>query len=645
MGMGGRVIMKANHRLCFPLPHHAPLQATLPTTTTQITLQQTMRTYVAFAALLAQAACDIQFSPHVQDHMVLQRAPEKSSVYGTLTPGASAPTVTAMVSGDATYQVTGKVTGDQWVAYLKPTAAGGDYTVNVTCTGCSTNGTNTIAISDVTFGDVWYCSGQSNMALSLHYTMSRNLSHDAIRAGKYSNIRLHGLYSNMNPEFDWMTVLNATMLNNTHTHEALFFGFSAACYYFAESLTDMLGDKAPPIGLINTAWGGSTVQQWTSNATTATCADVPMSASSGSYYESRVMPFAPMTLKGFLWYQGENNMGTVFGNSAQKRGYACAVPAMLAEWRALFSQEPGTTDPLAPFGLVTLAPSGGEGHPDMGGMYFAQTASYGVLPNPAMPNSFLAHAFDLEDPWGNITCYRVHCDPMNYTNPKCHGCEGYDNSVALTNFYMGGIHPRVKKPLGERLAQAAYGQVYNAPDVQVSGPVLSGCTLEGSKLTITFNSTLLGKDSMLVDTYYKPTNASYVQILTNETLFCLQTAAGTSRDNSVCNDDGSGKAVPHPFTSGVFDSLDTWPMVNVEASGTASIVADVTGYEGKVFGVRYAWMQGYNGCCGLHPPTSGSCPLSSCPLKGSISKLPVTPFVAKIENGKCKCIAPQVCDQ
>ena len=602
-----------------------------------------MRTYVAFAALLAQAACDIQFSPHVQDHMVLQQSPAKSSVYGTLTPGASTPTVTATVSGGATYQVTGTVTGDQWVAYLKPAAAGGDYTVTVTCAGCSTNGTNTIAISDVTFGDVWYCSGQSNMALPLVHTISRNISLAAIQGGKYSNIRLHGMSSNMNPAFDWMTVKNATTIMQKDG-TPLFFGFPGTCYYYGESLTDFLGADAPPLGLINTAWGGSTVQQWTSNATTATCSDVPMDASAGSWYASRVMPFAQMTLKGFVWYQGENNMGTVFGNSAQNRGYSCAVPAMLAEWRALFSQEPGTTDPLAPFGVVTLAPSGGEGHPDMGGMYFAQTASYGVLPNPAMPNTFLAQAFDLGDPFSNITCYRAGCDPMNYTNPKCHGCEQYDDSLAGTNYYMGPIHPRDKKPLGDRLAQAAYGSVYSG-DVAVSGPVISGCTLDGSKLTITFNKTLLGKDSLMVDTYYKPTKASYLQILTNETLFCLQTAAGDSRSDSVCNDDGAGKAVPHDFSGSVFDSLQTWPMVDVEASGPASIVADVTGYEGKVFGIRYAWIEGYGDCCGLHPPTQGPCPLGSCPLKGTPSKLPVTPFVAKIENGKCKCISPQVCDE
>ena len=66
--------------------------------------------------------------------------------------------------------------------------------------------------------------------------------------------------------------------------------------------------------------------------------------------------------------------------------------ALVRSWRKLWSASTGTTDPLAPFGLVTLAPSGTEGGNDMGTMRWAQTGGYGVLPNPAMPRTFLAQA-------------------------------------------------------------------------------------------------------------------------------------------------------------------------------------------------------------------------------------------------------------
>jgi len=116
-----------------------------------------------------------------------------------------------------------------------------------------------------------------------------------------------------------------------------------------------------------------------------------------------------MTIKGWLWYQGENNMNDVMGNSAQTMGYGCEMPGLVKYWREKWSETPGTTDPDAPFGVVTLAAGTGEGGPDMGGMRWAQTANYGVLPNPAMPNTFVAQAFDLGEPWDKSKfCSNAH---------------------------------------------------------------------------------------------------------------------------------------------------------------------------------------------------------------------------------------------
>jgi hypothetical protein len=83
-------------------------------------------------------------------------------------------------------------------------------------------------------------------------------------------------------------------------------------------------------------------------------------------------------------------MHTYFGNSARSSGYSCLMEKLVSSWRTQWSAEPGTTDPNAPFGVVTLAPSVGEGGADLPSMRWAQTASYGVLPNPAMPNTFVA---------------------------------------------------------------------------------------------------------------------------------------------------------------------------------------------------------------------------------------------------------------
>jgi len=75
------------------------------------------------------------------------------------------------------------------------------------------------------------------------------------------------------------------------------------------------------------------------------------------------------------------------------------LPTLVALWREKWSAQPNTTDPLAPFGVVTLYPRAGwMAAYDYGGMRWSQTANYGRLPNPAMPHTFLAQAYDLADP-------------------------------------------------------------------------------------------------------------------------------------------------------------------------------------------------------------------------------------------------------
>jgi hypothetical protein len=149
------------------------------------------------------------------------------------------------------------------------------------------------------------------------------------------------------------------------------------------------------------------------------------------------------------------------------------------QWRSLWSSEAGTTRTDAPFGLVTLAPSGTEGGSDIGTMRWAQTASFGRAPNPALPGVFVAQAYDLNDPYHNDSCYgKYHCHdhskPSDVNLTSWGSCTGYCDSVCTTNWYMGPIHPRDKLPVGKRLAQAAavvaYGQKgwSNGPTISVS---------------------------------------------------------------------------------------------------------------------------------------------------------------------------------
>ncbi len=278
------------------------------------------------------------------------------------------------------------------------------------------------------------------MALPLSNTNSRNISVAAIAAGKYHNIRIQQLNGNMNPDTPWTPIAEAAAGD-----ASVFMQFSGTCYYFGESLTDTLGANAPPIGLVHTAWGGSTIQNWISNDTLNSniCSNHSSGqGNDGGWYESRVRPYSSMTLKGFVWYQGENNMYSTFGNSKLKTGYSCLMPVLVSEWRKLWSSTPGTTDPLAPFGVVTLASSGSEGGQDLGSMRLAQTAGYGVLPNELMPNTFLVQATDLDDPWINTTCSDIKCCPYDFNasfHKTCAGCDAYCNNTDATRWCVSVV--------------------------------------------------------------------------------------------------------------------------------------------------------------------------------------------------------------
>ena len=99
--------------------------------------------------------------PPTAPTQVLQQSPAKAAVYGTVEAGGTGVTITVAggsASGMASYTVPATLKSGEWKALLKPAAAGGSYTITAKCTGCK-NATDAV-LTDVTFGDVWYCGGQ-----------------------------------------------------------------------------------------------------------------------------------------------------------------------------------------------------------------------------------------------------------------------------------------------------------------------------------------------------------------------------------------------------------------------------------------------------------------------------------------------------
>lgn len=175
------------------------------------------------------------------DHMVLQRD-ANVRVWGTASKGEK---ITVEIAGQ---KEQAKVQKDgSWEVFLSPMAYGGPYTLSVQ------SKENSITLKDVLIGDVWVCSGQSNMEMNLQHSSKGDIAvkeatHDKIRSYIVKRKVGFDLADDVNTVWEECTPANAGK-------------FSAVAYYYASKIYKETGI---PIGIINTSWGGSSVESWTS---------------------------------------------------------------------------------------------------------------------------------------------------------------------------------------------------------------------------------------------------------------------------------------------------------------------------------------------------------------------------------------------
>jgi len=359
-------------------------------------------------------------------HMVLQRAPQRANIWGWTTAGATV----SVTFNDKTYTATATAMG-AWNVLLDATPAGGPHTITVMSGGTTTT------LSDVLFGDVFVCSGQSNMQFTVHSCF--NATEEIEAANMYPNIRLFTVgqgTTSTTPLDEFKTISQSWSVASAATVGVGDWSeFSAACWFFGRDLYDEI---KVPLGLINDNWGGTPVQAWSSPQALSHCnSTTEISAYTNKYqvggpndpsqlWNAMIVPILPMTILGATWYQGESNSG-------QPNYYACAFPAMISDWRAKWG---GDTEKDFGFYFVQLAPwlsgdDNGESLTRLSQMYAT-----------ALPRVGVATAMD----WG---------DP---TSP------------------FGDIHPRFKQIVGHRLYLAALGITYKQ-HVQYLGPEASSYTV------------------------------------------------------------------------------------------------------------------------------------------------------------------------
>ena len=573
------------------------------------------------------------FSGVFSSNAVLQREPYYATLYGTSdTPNAD---ITFIIKQeDGNYQQTLKTksnskTNDWKIKLNKEMPNGGNYTLSVQCTTCKVNNTIINYLYNITFGDVFFCSGQSNMLVSMHYSFNRNNTYKAIsnKDNKYKNIRYFFQALSQSDQVIYVTpaVRPGHGGWNLEPSSSSLDGYSSVCWYFAQSLIDSYGNDLSDIkiGLIESAFGGTMIEQWIENNTVQhECSGtICPNHKCGQNYNSMVAPFINMTIKSILWYQGEANVYELGGNYINNTGYGCMQPFLINQWRNKWGYD-------MPFGLVVL-PAGtseeGPNSPHMPNFRWSQLANFDYLSNKAMGNTFAALAYDLGDPW-NQNCEYV----KNKGDHECVCCGDAPYSVNKTTWYFGPIHPRCKLQVGQRLAKAGYDIIYrdqqNNNNQMNIGPLLSGCSLDNDtqKLLIAFNSTFMNKDDKIL--IYK------FQAWYNKSINYKTVQNWTAMEIEIDNE---------------------WYFVdNIEEGNKSNIIqVDLStqfnqSMINKISGLRYAYIDW--SCCGSLNRTLNPCPPNSCPVQmGSnfTNTLPAVPFNAQIVNGTCQCYAPQTCDE
>jgi len=645
---------------------------------------------------------------------VLQRAPARAAYYGATgappLPGVPIVlTLAGVLEDGAAYNKSFSTTSlpdGTWKVLLEPMPTGGSFTATVAC--CSGQ---TASIDSQTFGEVLVFTGQSNMGTGspLAHNFARNATYASLAGGRYSRIALWASPDNGGVPFpreelgNWVT---GGFGGFTRLTPALRLGavdgFAAMPLLTAMALADVWaeeGGAAPPIGVYATAVGGTNLEAWAPYAAargcvnaTCMCADnwvqscavyTPLSnrtycGCNGMLFARQIQPLVNVTISAILWWQGENACMFTGGNSALGTGYGCVLPRMLAAWRALWSVVPGTTPPAVPVGVVLLADGTDSNFPgNLGNINRALTANYGSLPNPLMPHTFLASAFDAGDPWMSAadggTCAALQCcvEASVPLGAECHG----DHRGRWTNATGNAAaeHPRTKDVIARRLAQGLYATAFAPPagtPLLATGPVLAGCAVSGGTLTLTFDAGALKGEALQVAGPPAGGGRPLDPAADNTALYVLVNA-------SLPDDAGAGlpSLSDNRLYTGPYSAAFQWPhyekrapgnemgavgwvaVLPVAGPGRNEVTADVSRVGGVVTAVRYATGAGGDGyflngtdagrvCCGPLVDTHREpCPPESCPIKatGRLA-LPALPFVARVVAGRCSCLAPQVCD-
>ncbi len=343
--------------------------------------------------------------------MVLQRD-RPVRVWGWAEPGEK---VTVALGAHRAEAVADKDGG--WGVALPAMKAGGPHELTV-------RSTNTITLTDVLVGEVWFCSGQSNMALGVVKSLNADKE---VAAADYPNVRLFTAptVESKEPKDDLKAPWHVCSPKTVSY-------FSAAAYYFGRELHQKL---KVPVGLVVSAVNGTRIEPWTNAAGVASVRELDGKdkAENGALYNGMVHPLTKLPIRGVIWYQGEGNVGDGLW-------YYHRMRALVQGWRKAW----GLGD--FPFYYAQLTPLNWGGKPKElhAELWEAQSAALRI------PNTGMAVTNDIAG-------------------------------------HVGDAHPKNKQEVGRRLALWALTRTYGEKGLVYSGPVYRSMAVEGASIRLRFD--------------------------------------------------------------------------------------------------------------------------------------------------------------
>jgi sialate O-acetylesterase len=307
------------------------------------------------------------------DNMVLQQNSE-AAVWGWANPNNKV-TITTSWSGKR-YEVRSNDNG-VFIAHVSTPPAGGPFSLSVT------DG-KTITLKNIMIGEVWLCSGQSNMEMPVKGFKGQPVigSNEIILRSSNPKIRLFTvprssqlLPQDTSKQALWKEAGPETVSN-----------FSATGYFFGKTLAEILN---VPIGLIHVSWGGSNIESWMDAKTLGAFPEIKIPSAKDStkapnrtptaLYNGMIHPLVGYTIKGFIWYQGESNY-------ERPDQYELLFPAMVQQWRSLWKagNAPFYFVQIAPYNYAQLPPYNVGGKYNSAYLRDAQRKSVKKIPNSGM---------------------------------------------------------------------------------------------------------------------------------------------------------------------------------------------------------------------------------------------------------------------